>query len=672
MGLVYFSLVLILLISTFCIGNMLFGKCTLLKNITIALSIFLAEYYAASIFFLWIDKFDVLCILKCMTILNVGILLFNKEKIVNKHFKIMFDKHDAIVMVIIALLIPFILTKSEDIRTSSDMGMYFEKAIVLMGEDTGKIKTLDEVHLISENVDDGVLELQGQLFGIYVRGTEGGKTFYDYHSLPTWVTILALHGKIFGLKQCAQALSILYVIALLCAYFCCENIARTVYGKYIAIAILALSPVIMYVSKATLTEIAFTAVFLSGCMWLSEKEKKPKFLSASYFSLLGFIHISMYMYMPILIIVLMYLFIIKKERIYAYVNILTTVLYMVSIFYCYEISHMYTRDQLLRFTFLGDSLGNVVMALIGIFTFAILIQVLLLMINDNAIIWLSKICNQIIPIIIILSEVAIIAGAITIGYNLAFTDTYSPGGGSWHLRSGYVGQGWAAIRHLNMINILKSTGVISIPIIFLYSLLRKNKHDVIENCLYLICLYSTAIFTFVQIDTPNNYYASRYFVIMIIPSVSLLMARIINTSIMTKMAFVWIICFNLYFDRFFIGRGSFAGQYQLMEEVLNKIPERAIVLVRPEDKSLNQTLVNNLREVNSNMVFNYRNMDEIKQFYDDKPLYFITCRQFDLSIEPIWHKDYTIMGNLGGGDGKYMTEEISTYSEEVYIYIINE
>lgn len=675
MGLVHFYLVVILLISTFVISNVLFRTCTILKNITAALSVFLLEYYAVSVMFLWLDVFRVLWVLETMVLLNAGILFWNKKKLVAQHIQISFDKREIWIVLIIILLIPIIMKKSEDIRTSSDMGMYFEKAVVLLGEDTGAVKTLDEMYAISENVDVGVLELQSQLYGIYVRGAVEEKIIYDYHSLPTWVTAMALCGEIFGLEHCAQALTILYIIALLCAYFCCENIARSVYGKYIATAVFALSPVIVYVSKATLTEIAFVAVLFSGCMWLSEKNTTIKLLSFLYFALLGYVHISMYMYMPLLVIILMYLFINKKEKVYGYINILTTVLYMLSILYCHDISYMYTRDQLLRFTFLGDNLKSVAIALMCIYSVAIVVQILLLFSKDKVIGWLSRRCDQLIPLAIIVLEIVIIVGTIMIGYNLGFTDafedTYSSGSGTWNLRQYYVGQGWVAIRHLNMINILKCTGIVSVPILFIYGIFRKDKKDLIENCLYMICLHAIIIFTFIQVDTPNNYYASRYFAPIVIPIIALLMARILSTSVVTKIVFAWIICFNLYFDRFFIDRGSFAGQYQLMEDVLEQIPEEAIVICHPEDKSLNQTIINNLREINQNKVFNYKNLEEVKQFYNGSPLYFIAGRPRDVGVEPAWQKDYIISGNLGGADGKYMTEEISTYNESVYIYVFD-
>lgn len=675
MELVHFYLIVILLISTFAIGNFLFQTCTLIKNITVSLSVFLLEYYAVSVVFLWLDIFKVLWVLETMVLMNAGILFWNRKKIVAQRIKISFDKRELWIAVIIILLLPIIMKKSEDIRTSSDMGMYFEKAVILLGEDTGVVKTLDEMHVISENVDLGVLELQSQLFGIYVRGSVGGETIYDYHSLPTWVTALALWGEIFGLDHCAQVLTILYIIALLCAYFCCENIARCVYGKYIATAVFALSPVIIYVSKATLTEIAFIAVLFGGCMWLTENNARIKLLSFLYFALLGYVHISMYMYMPILVIILMYLFIKKKEKVYGYINILTIVLYMLSILYCHDISYMYTRDQLLRFTFLGDSLKSVAIALMGIYSFAIVVQVVLLFSKDKVLSWFGRCCDRIIPLAVMLLEIVIIIGSIVIGYNLGFTDTFegtfSAGSGTWNLRQHYIGQGWVSIRHLNMINILKCTGIVSIPILFLYSFLRKDKKDIIENCLYMICLSAIAIFTFIQVDTPNNYYASRYFAPIVIPCVALLMARILRTSVIVKIVFAWIICFNLYFDRFFIDRGSFAGQYQLLEDVLDQIPEEAIVLCHSEDKSLNQTLINNLREINQNKVFNFRNADEVKQFYNDQPLYFVAGHPWEMGIEPVWQKNYVIYGNLGGADGKYMTEEISTYNESVYIYVID-
>lgn len=674
MNVLYVMWVCLLLASCFFISLVIVKKGTLMKTFTVSLSVFLIEYYVISVVFLWIDIFEVIYILLCMSLVNAILALTKWKKIVDETCRMgeRIQKKDLVIVAMILLVLPFTMTKSEDIRTSSDMGMYFEKAVVLMGEDTRVVKKLEEIGTISADVDEGVLAIQEQLQGIYIRGSEGEDIIYDYHSIPTWVTFLALFGKMFGLMNCTWALTILYVWAILCSFYCCENISKDKYGKYMAFVVFALSPVIIYVSKATLTEIAFVAVLFSGCMFLSEEDIKCKYISIFSFALLAYIHISMYLYMPIFIACLMYIYINKRERIYAIINVAWTALYMISIFYCHRISYRYMRDQYMRFSFLGSNLKQVVFWLLIIFLMMIILQVLLMCMSEERKICLAQWLQKLVPAVIILFEIVIIVGSAVIGYRLGFTNTYEPVGGTWHLRTTYVGKGWEAIRHLNIVNILMCTGIVSVPVLFGYSAFRKEKQDIIENCLYLISLYAILIYTFIQVDTPNNYYASRYFAMIIIPVIALLMGRITLKRQMVIALMIGIIGFNSFFDFFFIGRGSFQGQYTLMNDVLKEIPEDAIVLVREEDKSLNQLLVNNLRELNGNKVYNYKNYEEIREAYKPEALYLISSvEQNGESQKLVLKKEYEIMGNLGGVDGRYMTEDINTYNEMICIYEMN-
>lgn len=671
MSILYLLWVLLLLGSCFFVSLIIAKKGTLLKTCTVTLCMFAFEYFTISVVFLWADLFAVWIILLVMSMINLSILLIKRKTAMEEtvRLKERVDNREFFVILLIFLLLPFTWTKSEDVRTSSDMGMYFEKAVVLMSEDTGVVRRLDEFQTVSANADKGVIAIQEQLQGIYVRGVEGDQIIYDYHSIPTWVTALALFGKMFGLKYCTAVLSVLYIMAILCAFYCFQNISRTKYGEYLSFAIFALSPIIIYVSKATLTEMAFVAVFLSGCMFLSENDIVEKYISIIPFGLLPFIHISMYMYMPIFIVCLIYLYINRKEKVYAVINIAWITLYMISIFYCHRISYRYTKEQYLRFRFLGNDLKKIVFLLLIIFIIAILIQAILMNIKDQKKDFLSRLADKVLPIGIVLCVIVIIVGSIVNGYYLAFTDVYQPLEGTWQLRSNYAGQGWVAIRHLNLVNIMMCTGVVSIPITFVYSITRKEKKDVIENCLYLVCLYTILIYTFIQIDTPKNYYASRYFAMIIVPALSLLMARIAVNKKWTILLLIWIVCFDGFFAVFFTGRSSFQGQYDLMEDVMQKIPEDAVVLVREEDESLNQILVNNLRELNGNLVYNYLNYDDVREVFDGQPIYVISGVEQDNEDQKLLlYKDYEIMGNLGGEDGKYMTKQIYTYYESVYVY----
>ena len=76
-----------------------------------------------------------------------------------------------------------------------------------------------------------------------------------------------------------------------------------------------------------------------------------------------------------------------------------------------------------------------------------------------------------------------------------------------------------------------------------------------------------------------------------------------------------------------------------------------------------------MRELNGNLVYNYLNYDDVREVYDGQPIYIISgVEQGNEDQKLLLYKDYEIMGNLGGEDGKYMTEQIYTYHESVYVY----
>ena len=480
---------------------------------------------------------------------------------------------------------------------------------------------------------------------------------------------MALFAKIFGIYYAPQVLTFLYVIAVLCCFFTCENIGVVSRNKYLSIAVFALSPVLLYVSKATLTEISYISVLFCALFCISESDRKLKFLSAICFGILSFIHLSNYMYVFAIYVGLLYIAVFQKEKIYGVINLINIVMFAIALFYANFISHLYTHEQLLRFRFLGQELNEVMIGLLIILSCCVAIQIIELLISDKILDKVIKILKYIVPKGLIALELIIIVGIVIQGYYLGFTDKYMTGGGTWHLRAGYANQGIESLSYLNIINILRATSYIWVPIIFVYNIFRKNKDNVIQNALLFVFFYSMFIYTYIQIDVPTNYYASRYFAMMIIPVVTLLAVTIIDKKKIFLLVSAWSLIYCLRYDYNFLFRSSFMGQYQVLQDAIKQIPYGAVVLVQEENTGLNQILVNNLREMNGNLVYNFANMDEIRNYYFDQDIYVISAQKCSNIEQLLLYKSYEIMGNLGGEKGRYMKENIHTYDEIVCIYI---
>lgn len=671
MNLKFLSISILILFLCFLLMQLLVNKIRILKQIVISIMFFIIQYYLFSVVFLWIDRFEVRHILTVIFIVDVCLCFFWRKKIIEKikNTNLLFSRDDLVILGILVLLIPFIFVKSQDIRTSSDMGMYFEWTVKLTGDNTGVSRYLNEIGQISENVDEGVYRIQEQLDGVYTRAEHiNGTIEYEYHSLPTWVTLMALFAKSFGIYNAAQVLTLLYAITVLCCYFTCENIGKSPKNKYLSITIFALSPIIMYVAKCTLTEIAYINILFFALLCLSESDKKIKYLSGVGFGLLGFIHISNFMYVFAIYLILMYISICRKEKTYGSINLINLAMFGISLFYANFISHFYTESQLSRLNFLGDEPKEIVKWLLLILLICGGLQIFILVISEKFLDKIIKIIQCIMPIGLIFLEIVIIIGFFIQGYYLGFTDKYITGGGTWHLRSEYADQGLKAISYLNIINILRATSFIWVPIIFIFNFIRKRKDDIVQNALLFGLLYSMFIYTYIQIDTPTNYYASRYLAMTIIPLITLLAATFEYTKKVYLCISLWCTIYTLRYDYNFILRGSFLGQYHLIKDTLAQIPYGSVVLVLEEDESLNEILVNNLREMNGNYVYNYSNEAEVKAHYIDQPIYTISSHKIENENQLLLYNNYLIMNNLGGSNGRYMTEEISYTNESIYIY----
>ncbi len=671
MNLKFLLILIIILCLCFLLTQLVAYNMRTLKQCVISWMLFIAQYYVFSIIFLWLDRFEVRHILIVIAGLDFIACFCWRKNIFSKirHMHIVLPKKDLILIGVLILMVPFLFVKSEDIRSSSDMGMYFEWMIKLTGDNTEVSRTLNEIGIVSKDVDEGVYRIQEQLNGIYVRDElDNGEKIYEYHSLPTWVTMMALFAKLFGIYNAAQVLTLFYILAVLCCYFACENIGKISRSKYLSILIFGLSPIIMYIAKCTLTEIAYINLLLFSVYCLSEKDRKIKYLSSVGFGLLGFIHISSYMYIFAIYFILLYIAICKKKKEYGIINIINIIMFITSLFYANFISRFYTEAQLMRLYFLGNNLKEIMQWLLFILVGCIIIQIIELLLSENVLDKLIILLNRIVPAGLITLEIIIIIGCIIQGYYLGFTEKYISGGGTWHLRSEYANQGIHSLSYLNIVNILRATSYVWIPIIFIYNICRKNKKNIIENALLFGLFYSMFIYTYIQIDTPTNYYASRYLAMTIVPLVTLVSATIFDKKKIYVALSGWCLIYSLRYDYNFIFRGSFAGQYQMLKDTIAQIPYGAVVVVLDQNNSLNQILVNNLREINANLVYEYNNMDELETYYSDQPLFIISSGTLAEEEHLLLYKSYEITGNLSGKKGGYMTEEVYTYNETLCIY----
>lgn len=216
------------------------------------------------------------------------------------------------------------------------------------------------------------------------------------------------------------------------------------------------------------------------------------------------------------------------------------------------------------------------------------------------------------------------------GYILGWTKIMIPSEisefNSWSARTAYANKGLEALLHLNIISILMATSLIVVPVI-LYIFVFKSK-TIFNNNIYISLSYATltviSIYTFMRIDTTNNYYGSRYFLPILVPLLITLFAIVlskVNSKILLTLTFVAVITFNFYYDLSLFKKPVFQNRFQVIKEIANNIPAGSYVFLNGDTFSqrlliLPLSYLNNLNVICLNYNDNENLLADVKEQTD--------------------------------------------------------
>jgi hypothetical protein len=173
-------------------------------------------------------------------------------------------------------------------------------------------------------------------------------------------------------------------------------------------------------------------------------------------------------------------------------------------------------------------------------------------------------------------------------YMLGWTDTMMPSvlnrSSTWSRRFMYVNRQYISLLHMNIVSISMATGVFITPLVLLCALMRpsmiQGKKATFLSC--LIFLYGLSVYTFLRIDTPINYYASRYFLPLIIPSAIFLGTYILYMS-KNKMLLTFIVIFGLSFNAYYLSYlykyRPYQNRFEFYNDILQATKEANIIFL---------------------------------------------------------------------------------------------
>ncbi|MEZ3159109.1 hypothetical protein AB1K54_01040 [Microbacterium sp. BWT-B31] len=202
-----------------------------------------------------------------------------------------------------------------------DQGVYQTHALLLMnGVDNSLVCLSDEFGAVGDTGDALVrTDLGGQRFGAGFysawsqlhygtwSGVDPDRMCAIFHGIPNFPALLSLSGMVFGAAGMMSILTVPYLVTIVVLYLTLDrNLRVSKLTTGIACGAFALSPLVLWVSKTSLTEI-FLALIMSVFLYLVTSQSATiKALAWVPVAAFSFFHVSIYTLMPFFVVIAIY------------------------------------------------------------------------------------------------------------------------------------------------------------------------------------------------------------------------------------------------------------------------------------------------------------------------------------------------------------------------------
>lgn len=309
-------------------------------------------YTVVSAFFFWADCFRFEWTLAVCIIIEaaaLGVLLYRQHSLAPD---VTCDIKRYWIPVLIAVIaLPFTWNKFELYSMGQDQGTYQVKALALMEYDTHnyiemkeftKLETAEE----KQKYLDFIYGQNNLYLPRVIEETETDASEFEniigtIHGLPTYSALLALWGKLFGYANMIGVQTVLYLCLIFLAYFTAEQMGLKRAGRAAVTALTAFSPIVVWGSKSSLTEVGLSVIFAVFLYTLTSGGRNA-YLSGIPLAVFAFFHISIYVFMPVFVITLFLMYLLQKEKGWLVSLLVTLAGYLLSAFWSFAIAPYYS------------------------------------------------------------------------------------------------------------------------------------------------------------------------------------------------------------------------------------------------------------------------------------------------------------------------------------------
>jgi hypothetical protein len=125
-----------------------------------------------------------------------------------------------------------------------------------------------------------------------------------FHGLVNLPALLSISGMIFGAEHLMHALTLPYLVSIVLIFLTLNvNLGFSKSTSFIPTLIFALSPIVLWTSKASLTEIYLTMIIAMLMFYLTDKERNSSWMLWIPVAAFAFFHVSIYTVMPMIVLI---------------------------------------------------------------------------------------------------------------------------------------------------------------------------------------------------------------------------------------------------------------------------------------------------------------------------------------------------------------------------------
>lgn len=273
-------------------------------------------------------------------------------------FKNDFSLKDMLIPVIVCILaVPIVSQKNDFFGMGQDQGVYQTQAILFMNGDTKRQKDFSEYHELGddEERDHFLFGARNYLRGYDIPSANYPETVFDrnvsrvsgiIHGIPTYSALLAMWGTFFGMSNMQGFETLIFICFVFIVYFVCRNLKLKPVACACACAAAAFAPVIIWASKAALTEMGLTLIPVTFLYFMTDDDDpKHKWLSVIPIAVFACYHVSIYTMIPMFVLIYGGMYVFTRERQYAVLMPVTVLGYLASFFMMRHIQPFYTMNN---------------------------------------------------------------------------------------------------------------------------------------------------------------------------------------------------------------------------------------------------------------------------------------------------------------------------------------